>query len=504
MAEQLNPDGFPVEVGGVEIVSPGLRGMAEVHPPGSAGMRAAESTTDDLHAAFRATGVAEQLTVEIAEPEELPLYQPAESRSTSRGEPAIELTVPGPGTGFGQFLLYSDEDGVLSWHLPDDVPGGEIRNRAGQRRRYIVARQVSTHPTGGQRGIVGAVGKKLFKVVTFGLVDRAIGEVGDFFVQRWESVNRPHRLRPFAPENYATSEVEALAPDALARLTGGPALLLIHGTFSRTDMAFGQLAPNVVERLCARYGQRVFGFDHPTVGTAPAGNVAWLDDTLAGALPDGRIEVDVLAHSRGGLVGRLLAERPPSVGGSDSRVRVRQIVLVATPNSGTALASKGHIGDLLDAVTNIVEFIPDNPVTTTLEVVLTTLKQLATGLLGGLDGLRAMDPTGDFLQDLNGGSAKPEILYRAVASNFAPEPGSSFGRYARDRLTDGIFLGEHNDLVVPTRGVYEFGASPRHVDEYLRFEAEDAVDHSSYWRKPKMVEALDRWLYPNRSDDGPA
>jgi hypothetical protein len=44
--------------------------------------------------------------------------------------------------------------------------------------------------------------------------------------------------------------------------------------------------------------------------------------------------------------------------------------------------------------------------------------------------------------------------YRAVASNFEPDQGSSLSRTARDAIIDVVFGGIENDLIVPTEGVH--------------------------------------------------
>jgi hypothetical protein len=49
---------------------------------------------------------------------------------------------------------------------------------------------------------VGAVGKRLLKVLVFKLLDPIVGAVGDFFARRWEDRYRPHRLRHFTPDAF--------------------------------------------------------------------------------------------------------------------------------------------------------------------------------------------------------------------------------------------------------------------------------------------------------------
>lgn len=495
MSEQLQPDGVAVNVGDVVVITPGLAGTVEVHQPGTPGMRGAEQTSDGLLTALRNTGVREQLTVEISDPREVTAAGSAgATRSTDRGEPAITVEVPGPGTGLGQVMLFTAEDGTVSWHFPDDVPPDPdaVATRGGDRRTYTVARRVAPVEQGatGQRGLVGAIGKKLLKVLVFRLTDPVLGRVGDYFAGKWEEVNRRYLLRSFGPG--------AVGPDATAleaadwqRLAQGPALLFVHGTFNQSHSGFGGVPEALLGELHTRYGGRVFAFDHFTISADPSDNVRW----LAKALPHGAgLTVDVIAHSRGGLVGRVMCERADEVGLSAETLRVRNLVMVATPNAGTALADTKHLLALLDRVTNILEFVPDNPVTDTLDVVLTVLKQLAVGAVRGLDGLTAMDPRGDFLSTLNQSKAVT-ATYRAVAANYEPRKGSALLSIARDELTDRIFGNAPNDVLVPMEGVFTVPDSPVFpIAEPLLFDPDSEVDHSSYWRQPRLAEALAGWL----------
>jgi hypothetical protein len=84
--------------------------------------------------------------------------------------------------------------------------------------------------------------------------------------------------------------------------------------------------------------------------------------------------------------------------GLTGRLDVRRLVMVGTPNAGTALARVSQWKNLLDRVTNVLQFLPDNPVTDTMDAVLTVLKHLALGAVRGLDGLTTMDPDGTYLR----------------------------------------------------------------------------------------------------------
>ena len=254
--------------------------------------------------------------------------------------------------------------------------------------------------------------------------------------------------------------------------------------------AFTALPVEVLTELARRYDGRVFALDHFTISVTPSDNVQW----LAGVLPPtASMTVDVVTHSRGGLVGRALAERAGELGLGD-RLRVRNLVMVAPPNAGTALADKEHLSQLLDRITNLVQYIPDNGVTDALGLVLSIVKQLAVGAFGGLDGIMSMNPSGPGLRSFNA-SRESSATYRVVTSNFEPPPGSSLARIARDKGTDVVFADVLNDLVVPTVGAYELPATPGFpVPDPLVFPAEAGVDHSSYFGRPELGPKLLEWL----------
>jgi hypothetical protein len=138
MPESLEPDGTPVLIDDVEVVSPGLTGMVEVYYPGAAGARGPETTDDRLRGALDRTGLLHQMTVEISDHAEDPATLGFAERPASHGEAGLTITVPGPGTGMGQVLLASDESGLLSWVFADDLPDAQRATRGGDRRSYTV------------------------------------------------------------------------------------------------------------------------------------------------------------------------------------------------------------------------------------------------------------------------------------------------------------------------------------------------------------------------------
>ena len=324
MAEELRPEGIPVTVGEVVITTPGLTGEVEVHAPGTPGMRGEEQATEDFRQALDDAGMAEQLSVVVSRHQEV---TPGEGTRGSGGGDDIVVNVPAPGEGNGQVLLYAAEDGSLSWHLADDVPPTAAPDRGGERRTYRIPRAVvpvDEREPAETRGILGAIGKKVLKVLVFPLVDPILGKVGDHFAKRWEAKNRLNRVRWMTVDGYRSSVADPFAAADWARLGEGRALVLVHGTFSTAHGRFGSLPKATMTALHAAYGGRVVAFEHHSVSVTPKENA----ELLAGLVPDGAaLEVDLVTHSRGGLVGREIAgcgRRPDRHGPGDGRLAQRR------------------------------------------------------------------------------------------------------------------------------------------------------------------------------------
>ena len=446
MAEPLRPDG-DVFVEDVVIRTPGLSGIVEVYRPTSPGMRGEELTTEEFHEALGDADLAEQLSVVISQHQEI---TPAEGTRGSGAADDIEVNVPAPGDGNGQVLLYAAEDGSLSWHLAVDVPPTAAPDRGGERRTYRVPKAVVPPAERGRRdrGLVGAIGKKVLKVLVFPLLDPVLGKVGDHFASKWEAKNRLNRVRWMTVDGFRSSQADPFSDADWALLSAGRALLLVHGTFSTAHGGFGHLPRETMAELHRRYDGRVAAFDHHSISVSPKENA----DLLARLVPDGTaVEVDVVTHSRGGLVGREIA--------AADALDVAGLVMVAAPNAGTVLADRRHLSDLLDRFTNLAQFVPDNGVTDTLGLIFAVVKQAAVGAVGGLDGLTSMDPTSDYLAELNARPA-PAAALRAVAADYEPPQGAPLARVARDGATDLVFKAADNDLVVPTRGCWDVPGQP--------------------------------------------
>jgi hypothetical protein len=447
----------------------------------------------ELDAAFASTSITELRRIEL---ELAPAGAGAAGTlRSSAGEATVELLVPDLGTDVGQLVLACDEAGALTWHHPiDDALASQpltTRGASGVKRFRIPAAgpQLASGPDA-QRSLLGVIGRKLLKVLVYPLTDPVIGFIGRGFAAAWEAHRHPPLVRSFTPANRREPRAGAFTPADWSALAGGRALLFVHGTFSSAHGAFYALPDAVFNALHQRYGGRVFAYDHSYLATDPAANARWFFEQLP---VDTNLEVDIVCHSRGGLLSRLLAERPAP------GWHVRRLVFVAVPNAGTPLAEPNHMVAMIDRLTTALNLFPTGPVVETLEALITAVKVIGHGALEGLPGLSAMRPGGGLLRDLNAGGASTDG-YRAVAVNFRPMGGglaSVVGQRVANRVIDLVFDSEANDLVVPEAGVWSangHAAFPISTDRLLRVPAEAAVIHTTVFGHAPVGEALLRWL----------
>jgi pimeloyl-ACP methyl ester carboxylesterase len=413
------------------------------------------------------------------------------TRAIDAPPPAIVMRPPPPAPGEGQMVLRQDEDGIMTWHF-----AAASRSLDDPRREYRIDRRVvvdSQDVPAGTRGfLTGAIAKKLLKVLVFPLVEPAIGEVADYFAGKWEAKKRPYRLRFSTPQDFATPGGADVGADDWAKLSGQRSLLLVHGTFSRSHSGFGELPAGTFEDLYKRYGQRVIALEHPTLSETPEKNIQWMLDRV----PDGTdLELDIVCHSRGGLVARTLAERQSEFSLGNRTLRIRRVIFVATPNSGTALADGSHVGDLLDTYTNLLNFVPDpSGITDILDGIVTVAKMLAVGAMKGLDGLQAMVPGGKFQTWLNTGPAPQGTTYCALAADYEPS-SPALRSFVSDAVMDAIFAKLGNDLVVPTDGVFaKNGAGLFPIDSRHVFAKDEDVVHTRFFAHKTTQEKLLTWL----------
>ena len=502
MAVQVNGSMQAIALGdGYALRAAGFRGQVDSPAVGLAGSRAGTRSSTaaplPLDEALRAADVTEVRRFEL-QLQPIPGAAPAGALRGGGGTD-LELDVPDR-PGEGQIVLSVDDAGGMRWHLPEPAPvsvAGASRS-LGVKRFRIPAVPLAAAPDDGlrrDRSLLGMVGRRALRVLVYPLADPIVGALGKGIAHHWESGKRPHRLRSFTPENHASADASRLdGTDIAAMAAAGRILLFVHGTFSTSHAAFGGLPRATLASLHERYGGRVVAFDHPTLATDPRENVAW----LLSQWPAAPTTLDIVCHSRGGLVSRVLAEQPPAFELDASHIDVQRMVLAGVPNKGTLLADPERMVDMVDRLTTVLNLFPTGPTAETLEALVTVIKVLGHGMLTGLEGLASMCPQGEFLRRLNS-SAAPSSDYYGIASNYQPTDRGLRALLSRaaDAVADKVFDNASNDLVVPTDGVFEQNGSgrfPLPPERRMCFEPSDGVMHTALFEQPRVSEHLLAWL----------
>jgi len=457
-----------------------------------------------LDAALAASNMTEVKQVEL---DGVRVTRPTGNANVSRapnGDDALELEVPVTGPNQGAIVL-SVVDGALSWHAPlnrdNTVQPPATRGGGGGKLLFRIPNTAPSATTGttGNRGIIGAIGKKLLKVLVYPITDPILGPIGEHFARRWEGKNRAYGVRTFTPDNYQTAGAGAFTTDDWKRMAGDRSLLFVHGTFSTAHGGFQQIPKATMEMLSAHYGGRVFAFNHPSLSEDPPSNARKFFELMT---HEGvRLDCDIICHSRGGLVSRALVERSSASVVSEDDFRVGAVVFVGTPNAGTLLAQPDHMMSMIDRYTTALNIFPTGPVTEILEAIICTVKIIAHATMKALDGLMSMNPAGDYLKLVNR-PGDTSTRYYAIAANFEPNTPSTAAlktiikEKVGDAVVDRIFKEAHNDLVVPTDGVFTAGGPtfPIAVTSRLIYPAERAIWHSAYFEQPETSERLKQWL----------
>ena len=419
------------------------------------------------------------------------------------GDDALELEVPVTNPDQGCIVL-SVVDGALSWHVPlnDDNTTQSPATRGGGGAKYLFRIPNTAPPqgtAGAKRGIIGAIGKKLLKVLVYPITDPILGPIGEHYARKWETNKRPYGVRTFTPENYQSPNAGAFTDADWKRMADGPALLFVHGTFSTAHGGFMQLPKAVMQELSDKYGGRVFAYNHFSLSDDPQTNAKKFFEMMRAASV--KLNVDIICHSRGGLVSRALAERAAGSDVSDAEFHVGSVVFVGTPNAGTLLAQPDHMMNMIDRYTTALNVLPTGPVEEILEAIVTTVKVVAHATMQALDGLMSMNPVGDYLKSVNV-AGENGTKYFAICANFEPNTAATaplktiIKQKVGDAIVDRIFKDAPNDLVVPTNGV--FTASGPHFPlaeaSRLVFSSDRAIWHSAYFEQPETAERLRQWL----------
>jgi pimeloyl-ACP methyl ester carboxylesterase len=398
-----------------------------------------------------------------------------------------------------QFALYVDEDGVVSLHAPKATPpSGALPTRASFESTLYTYRIRLRRPTGkglasgGKRGILGVAAHKIFKILV-GKALKGVTKLGEYAaVKLWEDKARSHQGFHSGGLAEFLGETPASFSDWKA-LDGKRALLFIHGTTSSTRGAFQGLAgfETMGQRLWQSYEGRVLGFNHHTLTKNVAKNTSDFYSLLAGY--PGTYEFDIVAHSRGGLLARSLAELfgirvgevagpPPSITPDGVKVKFNRVIFVGTPNDATDLADPGNLPMALDRIATAIHLLPETGATIALGAVFAMMAYLSETGLMALPGLVDQAPKSPFLTRLNAPTSPPTIANRYFAIESDYHPTSGVGAVVLESSLDKFFHRKPNDLIVPTLSVSNLGSLALPSNQVKQYRPNDGVHHTSYFR----------------------
>lgn len=432
------------------------------------------------------------------------------------------------------------ENGFVLWSRADDLireRGRKTLGRDGGEAWEIDPRPASRSGGAGERGWLG-LGIKVMEFFGVNLKAAVAGGLGGKLEERLLGGHAPglHRC--------ALDDAFELVPLTEGELAAGrdPILVFIHGTASSGQGSFGKLWEGAAgaaarQALKARYGERVYAFEHRTLTLSPIENALALLESLPEAA-----QVHLVSHSRGGLVGELLclgerdrtddplrsdwldtlfaadrtiaeqlglgplradaAKARDAAYGADrerlaqlleglerKRIRIGRFVRVACPARGTTLAS-GRLDRWLSVVNH---FTGSGLLGDVADFLLAVVKERTDPRT--LPGLEAMMPGSALTRLLQ----HPDLVTASDLSVIAGDiEGDSLWSQIKLLAADWFYGAEH-DLVVNTGSMY---GGLRRLERGARFLRDQGpqVCHFNYFANEKSV----RWLIAGltRADAG--
>jgi len=394
----------------------------------------------------------------------------------------------GPADGKALVRLIRQDDGLLVWHAG---PAGRGAG-PGRRRRLAGAPQ----PSG-----------EVMEVYRYDLLTR--NQINDLVIGADNFLTgKQLGLMKLSPGKSTFEPVNAVTP-------GAKRLLIVHGTFSNTEKMLGACDPNLLTWARQKYGGEVYAFNHRTLSVSPMMNAFDLWHTFKDV--DG--DLDIIAHSRGGLVTRWFLEvlGPP-------KLKTVRVVLVGSPLGGTSLAAPRHLRNALSAVSSFasaVSHVSDalSAVATPWLAVPAMIVQVASSVVGKTANIFSSLPIFDAVismipglsgQARIGGNAELERLnempgrfvprYFGVTSNFEPtDPGWAFWKRLRlshmaNAAADGVFE-KDNDMVVDTDSMSMLGKHQKFAAAH-DYGTNPDIHHLNYFVNPMTTTKIQGWLVP--------
>ena len=290
-------------------------------------------------------------------------------------------------------------------------------------------------------------------------------------------------------------------------------LLLLHGTGSSTASSFGELRDSEEwKKLIKKYGeQQLIAFQHRTLTSSPLENIL----ELVQSLPSG-IQLDLLSHSRGGLLADLLARFSTNAEGFDEvekalldkherdsdldtikqirdvlqakKIAVRTMVRVASPANGTTLASN-RLNIFLNVTFNLLGLSVGhvgNPIFVAFKEFIMEAVACKDDI-DVLPGLEAMNPNSPFIKAINYQASNIEINFPLFVVGGSSELSMSFKTLVV--ILGKFFFMKKNDLVVDTESM-KWGARRSSGNVAVYIQKSGVINHFKYFSNPDTVKAL--------------
>lgn len=323
-------------------------------------------------------------------------------------------------------------------------------------------------------------------------------------------------LQP-GPGLYRCSDTDPAQLKAVSRLKSGPVLVFLHGTASSTAGSFsglwGASGNGPIRQLFAHYGGRVLAYQHESLTKSPIENARDLLKQLGRVVETGA-EVHLVSHSRGGLIGELLA-RGMRTGAAAftrddfalfaaadraadlealkalnqalgaSKLQIAKFVRVACPARGTTLAD-GRLDRYFSMLVNLASFVP----ALSHSVVYDGLTTLLAGVLKQrtdprvLPGLEAMMPTSPLVRLLNNPQAVMAGDLHVLGGDLAAQ--GVFGRLKT--LATDLYYRDDHDLVVNTPAMFGGGARQAPIRYWI--DTGGDVTHFHYFSRSETADRL--------------
>jgi CHAT domain-containing protein len=296
---------------------------------------------------------------------------------------------------------------------------------------------------------------------------------------------------------------------ATVKNTGKPFLLFLHGTNSSTAGSFGEIiGTELWKNMQAIYGQNIICLQHETMTKSPIQNVIDLLKDMPA-----ECTVHVVSHSRGGLVGDVLARfcngnkgftdlemdyfkkmnRTTDIADIASlqkitagkKITVDKFVRVACPAYGTTILSK-RLDHFLNISLNLLGYL-FGPAAALLTAEFRELISAAVDTKNDPDqlpGLEAMNPASPFLKILN----NPDNSINSPLAVISGNCGIKFNLKALLIIASKLFYLRDNDLVVDTKSMYS--GTKRNIPIQYFFDEGPEVDHVHYFKNKKTQDAL--------------